>query len=62
MKDRNTTVMGIATILIALSNAALVWFDGDPGTNIDFAASFAAITAGIGLLKAADAKKAADAQ
>ncbi|MEY3027132.1 MAG: hypothetical protein RLZZ238_2029 [Planctomycetota bacterium] len=54
--------MGIATILIALSNAALVWFDGDPGTNIDFAASFAAITAGIGLLKAADAKKAADAQ
>jgi hypothetical protein len=57
MKDRNTTVMGVATILIAISNAALVWFDGDPGTQIDFAASFAAITAGIGLLKAADAKK-----
>jgi hypothetical protein len=62
MKDRNTTLLGIFTILAAVSSAGIAMFDGDAATNIDFGSAIAAITAGIGLIKAADAKKAADAQ
>jgi hypothetical protein len=32
-------------------------FDGDPATNLDVAATIAAITAGIGLIAAKDAEK-----
>lgn len=61
MKDRNTTMLGIFTILAAVSSAGIAMFDGDAATNIDFASAIAAITAGIGLIKAADSKKS-DAQ
>lgn len=58
MRDRNTTVMGICTIVVGVATACMQLFDGDPSTVLDFGAAFAAITAGIGLMKAADSKKA----
>lgn len=48
-----TTALGIITIVVAVGNALLQILSGDA---IDFAATAASITAGIGLLKAADAK------
>jgi hypothetical protein len=33
---RNVTILGIAGIVVALGNAAIMWFDGDPATNVDF--------------------------
>ena len=33
---RNVTILGIAGIVVALGNAAIVLFDGDPATNVDF--------------------------
>jgi hypothetical protein len=49
-----TTTLGILTILATLSNAAIQLLQG--GTP-DLAASFASVTAGIGLIKAQDAKR-----
>jgi uncharacterized membrane protein YhiD involved in acid resistance len=54
-----TTVLGIATILTAVSSAAIALFDGDPATSFDIGAVIAAITAGIGLIMAKDAEKKA---
>ena len=54
--NRNTTVLGVATILAAVANALIAWFDGDASTSVDFGTALAAIMAGIGLIKAADAK------
>jgi len=48
-----TTILGILTILVAVGNAAIQILNGDA---IDYAATAASVTAGIGLLKAADAK------
>lgn len=60
--NRNTTILGICTIVAAVANAGIAWFDGDASTNVDFGTAIAAVTAGIGLIKAADAAKAGDAQ
>lgn len=49
-----TTALGILTIVATVSNIGIQILKGSPP---DFAAAFAAVTAGIGLIKAADAKK-----
>lgn len=56
-KNFKTTALGIATILTALSSAAVALLDGDPATNFDIAAIIAAVTAGVGLIVAKDAKE-----
>lgn len=56
-KNFKTTALGIATILTALSSAAMALLDGDPATNFDIAAIIAAVTAGVGLIVAKDAKE-----
>jgi uncharacterized membrane protein YhiD involved in acid resistance len=52
-----TTVLGIATILTAVSSALIAILDGDPATSFDIGSVIAAITAGIGLIVAKDAEK-----
>jgi hypothetical protein len=49
-----TTALGILTIVAAVVNAAIALLNGNA---VDFGATAAAITAGIGLVKAADAAK-----
>lgn len=49
-----TTILGILTILAAVSNAAISFLKTG---SADFGTLIAAITAGIGLVKAADAPK-----
>lgn len=62
MKSWKTTVMGIATIAIALGNAALAAFDGKPETVFDMSVLIAAITAGAGLIAARDADVSSEKQ
>lgn len=56
-RDRNTTVLGIAGILIAIANAAIAMFDGDAATTVDFGTLATAVALGIGLVKAADSRQ-----
>ena len=58
MKNTKTTLAGIGAILIAVGGTLKALFDGDPSTNLDIAATIAAVTAGIGLILAKDAKEA----
>jgi len=48
-----TTKLGILTIVATVANVAIQLLTGD---NPDLAAAFAAVVAGAGLIKAADAK------
>jgi len=48
-----TTVLGILTIVATASNVAIQIISGE---SPDFAVAFAAVIAGVGLIKAADAK------
>ena len=57
MNNRNTTVAGIGSILVAVGAALVALFDGKPETAPDFATAAAAIMAGVGLILAKDAKK-----
>ena len=57
MKNLKTTFAGIGAILVAVGGALKAIFDGDPSTNVDIAATIAAITAGAGLIAAKDAEK-----
>ena len=50
MNSMRTTILGIATILAALSGAAMAMFDSDLTTNPDWNVVGAALAAGIGLL------------
>ena len=59
MKNTKTTLAGLGAILIAVGGALRASFDNDPTTNLDIAATIAAITAGIGLIMAKDADKTA---
>ena len=52
-----TTLAGVGAILIAVGGALKSVFDGDPSTNLDIAATIAAVTAGVGLIAAKDAEK-----
>ncbi len=56
-QNLKTTVLGIATILTAVSSAVIALIDGDPATTFDVASVIAAITAGLGLVMAKDADK-----
>ena len=51
-----TTLAGIGSIMAAVGFALKAIFDGDPTTNVDIGATIAAITAGVGLIAAKDAK------
>ena len=57
MKNTKTTLAGVGAILIAVGGALRAAFDNDPTTNIDIASTIAAVTAGIGLILAKDAKE-----
>lgn len=59
MKNTKTTLAGLGAILIAVGGALRASFDNDPTTNLDIAATIAAVTAGIGLIMAKDADKTA---
>ena len=59
MKNRNTTIAGIGSILVALGSLLTALFDGDPQTLPDYATAVAAVVAGFGLILAKDAKDAA---
>lgn len=58
MKNTKTTLAGIGAILIAVGGAMKAVFDNDPTTNLDLTTTIAAVTAGIGLIWAKDAKEA----
>lgn len=60
MKNTKTTLAGIGAILVAVGGALKAIFDGDASTNVDLAATIAAVTAGIGLVMAKDAEKKAE--
>lgn len=57
MKNRNTTVLGIAAILTAIGGIMTAMFDGDATTVPDWSTAAAAIISGVGLIFARDAKK-----
>ena len=57
-----TTLAGIGSILAAVGFALKAIFDNDPATNVDIGATIAAVTAGIGLIAAKDAKDAKEAK
>jgi len=58
MKNTKTTLAGVGAILIAVGGALKAFFDNDPTTNLDLTTTIAAVTAGIGLIWAKDAKEA----
>jgi hypothetical protein len=57
MKNTKTTLAGVGAILIAIGGALKAVFDNDPTTNLDLTTTIAAVTAGIGLIWAKDAKE-----
>ena len=57
MQNRKTTLAGIGAILVAVGTALKAIFDGDPTTNLDLPATITALSAGVGLILAADAPK-----
>jgi hypothetical protein len=56
MNNRKTTLAGIGAILVAVGGALKALFDNDPSTNLDITSTVTAISAGIGLILAKDAK------
>jgi len=60
LANSNTTVAGIATIVVALGAVVLAYADGDPETMPNWEVAIAAITAGLGLLTARDADKSTE--
>jgi hypothetical protein len=54
--SKNLTVLGICTIIGALSAAAVALFDGNPATNVDVGLLAIAIVNGIGQILAKGAK------
>lgn len=57
MNNKNTTIAGIGSILVAVGAVLTAMFDGDATTAPDFASAAAAVIAGLGLIFAKDAKK-----
>jgi hypothetical protein len=55
-KSWRTTTLGIVAVVTAVLGFVKATIDGDPATEPDMAALVAAISAGIGLLFAKDAK------
>ena len=58
MNNKNTTIAGIGSILVAVGGVLVAWFDGDASTSPDFTTAVAAVVAGIGLVLAKDGKDA----
>jgi hypothetical protein len=54
--SRNLTVLGISTILGALSVAAAALFDGNAATNPDWSILVTALISGVGMILAKGAK------
>lgn len=54
MKNWKTTIVGVATIMVAVGMAAIAVLDNDPETVFNYTNLIAEITAGIALIKAAD--------
>lgn len=61
MNNRNTTIAGIGSILVAVGGVLVAMFDNDATTAPDFTTAVAAVIAGIGLVLAKDAKQGTDA-
>jgi len=57
MNNKNTTITGIAAILVAVGSVLTAWFDGDATTVPDFTTAISAVIAGVGLILAKDAKQ-----
>ena len=57
MRNRNTTIAGIGSILVAVGALLTALFDGDAATVPDYATAVAAVVAGLGLILAKDARK-----
>lgn len=57
MNNRNTTIAGIGSILVAVGSILTALFDGKPETLPDYGTAVAAILAGVGLILAKDAKR-----
>lgn len=57
MNNRNTTIAGIGSILVAVGGILVAMFDGDATTTPDFTTAVAAVMAGVGLIFAKDAKE-----
>lgn len=57
MKNWQTSLAGVSSILLALCLVLTSHFDGDPATNPDWIAVASAIAAGVGLLRAQDVTK-----
>lgn len=51
-----TTVLGIITIITAITGVVQAIIDNDPATNPDLTVAIAAVVSGIGLIMAKDAK------
>jgi threonine/homoserine efflux transporter RhtA len=56
MNNRNTTIAGLGSILVAIGGVLGAMFDGDALTEPDWTTAVAAIIAGVGLILAKDAK------
>lgn len=54
MKSWRTTLLGILTVLGAVTAVLKALVDGDPSTNPDWVTTWAAVTAGVGLIFAKD--------
>lgn len=55
MKNPKTTILGVLTIVITVANAAMALLKGTG--PVDLASVIAAVSAGIGLITAADSAK-----
>lgn len=53
-RNWKTTILGVISIVSAVSLAAKALLDGDPATNPDWGATWTAIVAGFGLIVARD--------
>ena len=60
MKSKETTIAGICAILMAIVAAVTLLVDGNANTNPDYTVTIAAISAGIGLLRARDNNKSSE--
>ena len=59
-KSWKTTVLGIASALVAIGNAAIAYLDGDPATTVDMGVTIAAIMAALGCFFARDNDKSSE--
>jgi len=55
-RNLNTTLWGVGAILVAVGNALVALFDGNPASGFDIGPTLAAILAGVGLINAKDAE------